>query len=124
MEIRTRSPAAALALSIKVSLWATGASLPIGIWVAFLLARRRFPGRQILNAVVHLPLVLPPVVTGYLLLLTFGRRGSIRNASYGGCGTGVVGYGGCACSTGCVGRHKREARIRRNPKSAPHGCPI
>ena len=53
------------------------ASLPIGIAVAMLLARGRFPGKSILNGIVHLPLVLPPVVTGYILLLLFGRRGPI-----------------------------------------------
>ncbi len=65
----------AVALSLRVSFWATLASLPVGIWVAWLLARGRFPGKWLLNGLVHLPLVLPPVVTGYLLLLTFGRRG-------------------------------------------------
>lgn len=67
----------ALALSLRVSLWATAASLPLGIFVAYALARWRFPGRQALNGLVHLPLVLPPVVTGYLLLISFGRRGPV-----------------------------------------------
>lgn len=67
----------AVLLSVKVSLWATAVSLPIGILVALALARGRFPGRQVLNGLVHLPLILPPVVTGYLLLLTFGRRGPV-----------------------------------------------
>lgn len=67
----------AIALSLKVSLWATMASLPLGIAVAMLLARSRFPGRQLLNGIVHLPLILPPVVTGYLLLLTFGTQGPV-----------------------------------------------
>jgi molybdate transport system permease protein len=58
-----------------VSFWATLASLPLGIFVAFALARWDFWGKQILNGIVHLPLILPPVVTGYLLLITFGRRG-------------------------------------------------
>ena len=53
------------------------ASLPFGIAVALLLARGRFWGKSILNGIVHLPLVLPPVVTGYILLLLFGRRGPI-----------------------------------------------
>ena len=53
------------------------ASLPVGIAVAYLLARGRFPGKSILDGVVFLPLILPPVVTGYLLLLSFGRRGPI-----------------------------------------------
>ncbi|MFD1881582.1 molybdate ABC transporter permease subunit [Paracoccus pacificus] len=65
----------ALRLSLRVSVWATLASLPLGLLVAHALARWRFPGKQVLNGLVHLPLVLPPVVTGYLLLLTFGRRG-------------------------------------------------
>jgi len=67
----------AVALSLRVSLWATLVSLPFGIWVAYLLARGRFWGKQILNGLVHLPLILPPVVTGYLLLLSFGRKGPI-----------------------------------------------
>ena len=67
----------AVRLSIRVSLWAVAASLPLGVFVAYALARWRFPGHGLLNGLVHLPLVLPPVVTGYLLLLTFGRRGWI-----------------------------------------------
>jgi molybdate transport system permease protein len=65
----------ALILSLQVSLWATVASLPFGILAAYALARWRFPGHGLLNGMVHLPLILPPVVTGYLLLLTFGRNG-------------------------------------------------
>ncbi len=60
-----------------MAFWATVISLPLGIWVAWLLARKEFPGKQVLNGLVHLPLILPPVVTGYLLLLTFGRRGYV-----------------------------------------------
>ncbi len=67
----------AVRLSIRVAFWATLASLPLGIAVAMLLARGRFRGRQILNGLVHLPLVLPPVVTGYLLLVTFGRTAPV-----------------------------------------------
>lgn len=67
----------AVQLSIKVGLWAMAASLPFGIAIALLLARGNFWGKSLLNGVVHLPLVLPPVVTGYLLLLSFGRRGPI-----------------------------------------------
>jgi len=64
----------AIVLSLKVALVATLASLPLAIVVAWLLARCRFPGKGLLNVLVHLPLVMPPVVTGYLLLITFGRR--------------------------------------------------
>ena len=67
----------AVALSMKVSTVAVLASLPLGVLIAYALARWQFPGRGLLNGLVHLPLVLPPVVTGYLLLLTFGRRGTI-----------------------------------------------
>jgi molybdate transport system permease protein len=67
----------AIKLSLKVAVLATLASLPLGIAVAMLLARGRFPGRTALDGLVHLPLVLPPVVTGYLLLIGFGRRGPI-----------------------------------------------
>lgn len=67
----------AVRLSIKVSIWATLVSLPLGIAVAHVLARREFVGKSLLNGLVHLPLILPPVVTGYLLLLSFGRRGPV-----------------------------------------------
>jgi molybdate transport system permease protein len=67
----------AVALSLRVSFWATVVSLPLGIAVAYVLARYRFWGRQLLSGLVHLPLILPPVVTGYLLLLTFGRKGAV-----------------------------------------------
>jgi molybdate transport system permease protein len=67
----------AVALSLRVSLWATLLSLPLGIFVAYALARWRFRGRELLNGLVHLPLILPPVVTGYLLLMAFGRKGVI-----------------------------------------------
>jgi len=65
----------AIRLSLRVALWAVAASLPAGIAVAVLLARARFWGKTALEGLVYLPLVLPPVVTGYVLLLVFGRRG-------------------------------------------------
>ncbi|GKY89092.1 molybdate ABC transporter permease subunit [Sinisalibacter aestuarii] len=67
----------AVALSLRVALTATIFSLPPGILVALVLARGRFPGHALLNGLVHLPLILPPVVTGYLLLLTFGTKGPL-----------------------------------------------
>ena len=67
----------AVALSLQVSFWATLVSLPLGILTAYALARWSFPGKQLLNGLVHLPLILPPVVTGYLLLITFGTRGPV-----------------------------------------------
>ncbi|HSH99649.1 MAG TPA: molybdate ABC transporter permease subunit [Reyranella sp.] len=67
----------AVQLSLLVSITAMAASLPAGIAVAWLLARGRFWGKTLLDTVVHLPLIMPPVVTGYLLLILFGRRGPI-----------------------------------------------
>jgi len=67
----------AIVLSLKVALTASLVSLPFGVAVAWLLARRRFPGKALLDAVVHLPLVLPPVVMGYALLMTLGTQGVV-----------------------------------------------
>ncbi|MBI2257135.1 MAG: molybdate ABC transporter permease subunit [Proteobacteria bacterium] len=67
----------AIHLSLKIALVATAASLPPGLLVAWALARRDFWGKTLLNGIVHLPLILPPVVTGYLLLLLMGRKGPI-----------------------------------------------
>jgi molybdate transport system permease protein len=67
----------AVHLSLRIAFWATLVSLPLGILVALVLARTSFWGKALLDGVVHLPLVLPPVVTGYLLLLSFGRKGPI-----------------------------------------------
>jgi molybdate transport system permease protein len=66
-----------VALSLRVSVAAVVLTLPLAYALAWLLARRRFPGRLLLDALVHMPLVLPPVVTGWLLLLLFGRNGPI-----------------------------------------------
>jgi molybdate transport system permease protein len=68
---------AIVGLSLKVSLVAIFCTLPVAYGLAWLLARRRFPGIILIDALVHLPLVLPPVVTGWLLLLLFGRNGAI-----------------------------------------------
>ncbi|UWQ94130.1 molybdate ABC transporter permease subunit [Rhodobacteraceae bacterium M385] len=70
----------ALTLSLRVALTATLASLPFGIAVAYVLARKRFPGHSLLNGFVHLPLILPPVVTGYLLLVIFGPQAPLGAA--------------------------------------------
>jgi len=67
----------ALRLSLKVAAWATLVSLPVGIWLAWVLTRRRFIGHGLLNALVHLPLVVPPVVVGYVLLMVLGRGGPV-----------------------------------------------
>jgi molybdate transport system permease protein len=67
----------AIKLSLKIAVVATAVALPFGIAVAWLLARKNFWGKALLDGLIHLPLVLPPVVTGYLLLISFGRRGAI-----------------------------------------------
>jgi molybdate transport system permease protein len=79
MDLMTLSPEewTAVNLSLRVALVATLASLPFGIAMAMTLARGRFWGHSLLNGLVLLPLILPPVVTGYLLLILFGRRGPI-----------------------------------------------
>jgi len=64
-------------LSLKVALVSVAFSLPVAIGVAYVLARFEFPGKTLLDAIVHLPLVLPPVVVGFALLVLFGRHGPI-----------------------------------------------
>ena len=67
----------ALRLSVRIAAWSTVASLPLAALAAYVLARHHFWGKELLNGVLHMPLVLPPVVTGYLLLLLLGRRGLV-----------------------------------------------
>jgi len=67
----------ALLLSLRISLWSVFASLPLGVLTAWFLARRNFPGKNLLNGLIHLPLVLPPVVVGYMLLVILGRSGPL-----------------------------------------------
>jgi molybdate transport system permease protein len=67
----------AVALSLRIAVVSTIVALPFGVAIAYVLARKLFWGKMLVDAVVHLPLVLPPVVTGYLLLITFGRRAPV-----------------------------------------------
>ena len=67
----------ALLLSLKVAGWATAINLLLGVGVGYLLARRRFPGRELLDSLMTLPMVLPPTVLGYYLLVVIGRRGPL-----------------------------------------------
>jgi molybdate transport system permease protein len=67
----------AVELSLRIAIVATACALPFGIAIGWLLARKKFWGKTVLDGLVHLPLVLPPVVTGYLLLVSFGRRGPV-----------------------------------------------
>lgn len=77
MPMLTPVESTALLLSLRVAIVGTVCSLPLALLVAWLLARRRFVGHQFLNGALHLPLVLPPVVVGFVLLVLFGRRGPI-----------------------------------------------
>lgn len=82
MTLLTDIEVEALGLSLCVSGWAVLCSLPLGIGAAWVLARLEFPGKSILDGLIHLPLVLPPVVTGYLLLILLGRKGVIGRFLY------------------------------------------
>ncbi len=94
----------ALRLSLIVSLWAVAVSLPVGIAVAWLLARTEFPGKQLLNGIVHLPLVVPPVVVGYLLLVLLGRNGVVGAWMYDWFGVTVAfSWQGAAVAAGVMG---------------------
>ncbi|HJN21203.1 MAG TPA: ABC transporter permease subunit, partial [Alphaproteobacteria bacterium] len=67
----------AIRLSLQVAFLSVSVSLPLGILFAWVLARQRFPGKTLLDGIIHLPLVLPPVVVGYALLVLFGRNGAL-----------------------------------------------
>jgi molybdate transport system permease protein len=67
----------AIRLSLRIAIVATVVALPFGVAIAWFLARKNFWGKSLLDGLVHLPLVLPPVVTGYLLLISFGRKGLV-----------------------------------------------
>ena len=84
MELFSLTPleAEALRLSLWVSFWAVAVSLPLGILAAWVLARTKFPGKVMLDGLIHLPLVLPPVVIGYVLLILLGRKGLLGEALY------------------------------------------
>jgi len=72
----------ALILSLKVAFWSVFCSLPLGIAIAWALARKEFVGKNLVNGLIHLPLVLPPVVVGYVLLIMLGRRGPVGGWLY------------------------------------------
>ena len=94
----------ALRLSLRVGVWSVIWSLPIGLAIAFLLARRNFPGKIVLDGIVHLPLVLPPVVVGFALLVLFGRNGPIGARLYDSFGiTFAFNWKGAALASGVMG---------------------
>ena len=80
----------ALLLSLKVAFWAVLCGLPFGVMLAWVLSRLQFPGKSLLDALLHLPLVLPPVVIGYLLLVALGRNGVIGKILYGHFGISIA----------------------------------
>ena len=90
-----------LALSLRVALVSVVCSLPIAILVAYGLARLSFPGKTLVDAIVHLPLVLPPVVVGFALLVLFGKRGPIGSLL-------DSGSGSCSRSAGRARRWHRR----------------
>jgi molybdate transport system permease protein len=77
LDLLTPAEIDAILLSLRVSLWAVAASLPFGVAMAWVLARKRFWGKSLVDGIVHLPLVVPPVVVGYLLLVLLGRQGPL-----------------------------------------------
>ncbi|CNH44695.1 molybdate ABC transporter permease subunit [Yersinia ruckeri] len=93
----------AIVLSLKVSGVAVAFSLPLGILMAWILVRCHFPGKSLLDSIIHLPLVLPPVVIGYLLLISMGRRGIIGEWLYSWFGINFsFSWGGAALASAVV----------------------
>ena len=93
----------ALSLSLKVSVWAVACILLPGIAIAWLLARRDFPGKALLDGFVHLPLVLPPVALGYMLLVMFGRNGPLGTLLYDWLGVNLIfSWRGAAVAAGIM----------------------
>lgn len=80
----------ALLLSLRIAFWSVAVGLPFGIAAAWLLARREFVGKALLDSVIHLPMVVPPVVVGYLLLITLGRTGWLGGWLYEAFGITVI----------------------------------
>jgi molybdate transport system permease protein len=94
----------AIRLSLRVAFWSVTCSLPFGVVVAWLLARRSFPGKILLDGLVHLPLVVPPVVVGFILLVLLGRRGPIGGWLYDTLGITIIfTWQGAALAAAVVG---------------------
>ena len=112
----------ALRLSLKVAGWAVAGSLPVGILMAWLLARGRFPGKALVDGVVHLPLVLPPVVTGYMLLLLLGRRGALGAWLYDNLGISLAfNWKGAALAAGVMSFPLLVRAVRLSVESLDQG---
>jgi molybdate transport system permease protein len=94
----------AIRLSLRVAFWSVTCSLPFGVVVAWVLARRNFPGKVLVDGLVHLPLVVPPVVVGFILLVLFGRRGPIGGWLYDTLGITIIfTWQGAALAAAVVG---------------------
>lgn len=112
----------ALYLSLLVSGWAVLGSLPLGIACAWLLARRNFPGKSLVDGIIHLPLVLPPVVVGYFLLVMLGRRGPIGGWLWDWFGvTLAFTWKGAAIASAVVAFPLMVRAIRLSLESVDHG---
>lgn len=112
----------ALRLSLKVAVWAVGVTLPMGISIAWILARVNFPGKTLLDVVIHLPLVLPPVVVGYVLLVLLGRRGFLGGLLYATLGiTFAFNWQGAAVAAGVVAFPLMVRAIRLSIESLDQG---
>jgi molybdate transport system permease protein len=112
----------ALFLSLRVAFWSVLASLPVGLAVAWLLARLEFPGKFLVNGLVHLPLVVPPVVVGYLLLILFGRQGPLGRLLEGWFGVTVAfTWRGAALAAAVMGFPLMVRAIRLSLESVDRG---
>ena len=111
----------AIGLSVRVSLWATAWSLPAATGVAWILARCTFPGKTLFDGIIHLPLVLPPVVVGYVLLVMLGRRGWIGSWLYDVFGfTFAFSWRGAAVAAGVVAFPLVVRAIRLSLEAVDH----
>ncbi len=112
----------ALSLSLRVGIWSVVVSLPIGLFFAWLLARRNFPGKSLVDGLIHLPLVLPPVVVGYALLFLLGRNGLIGAWMYEVLGLSVAfKWQGAAIASAVMGFPLMVRAIRLSMESVDRG---
>ena len=124
MELLILTPleAEALRLSLWVSFWAVAASLPPGVLAAWVLARKDFPGKTLLDGLIHLPLVLPPVVIGYVLLILLGRKGLLGEALYNALGISFAfNWKGAAVASAVMAFHLLVRAIRLSVEGVDQG---
>ncbi len=112
----------AVRLSLFVGLAAVAGSFPFGIFFGWLLARKEFPGKSVLDAILHLPMVIPPVVTGYILLILFGRRGVLGGFLYNAFGfTFAFNWKGAALASAVIAFPLMVRAIRISMESVDRG---